>query len=124
MVQKKKKSNENQDGITENNLDNPKRDSDFVGRDESIKQIRNLLNTDAGKQRLLFIKGSGGLGKTAILKHLVIDQNNESINIQDLYRKLETARLHDIQEFYTLLAGDPTTDAPLPDVKKKKRNGK
>lgn len=123
MVQKKKKSNDNQDKVTENNLDNSKPEGDFVGRVESIKQIMELLRTDSGKQRLLFIEGSGGIGKSAILKQLILDQRNESIDIQDLYRKLETARLHDIQEFYTLLAGDSTIDAPLPDVKKKKRKG-
>ncbi|KAK3429490.1 hypothetical protein EUGRSUZ_E00913 [Eucalyptus grandis] len=44
---------------------------DFVGREDSIEELVKELSNDGQKQRVIFIWGMGGLGKTSLAKKVI-----------------------------------------------------
>ncbi|KAK3429286.1 hypothetical protein EUGRSUZ_E00701 [Eucalyptus grandis] len=44
---------------------------DFVGREDSIEELVKELSNDGKKQRVIFIWGMGGLGKTSLAKKVI-----------------------------------------------------
>ncbi|KAK3428196.1 hypothetical protein EUGRSUZ_E00942, partial [Eucalyptus grandis] len=44
---------------------------DFVGREDSIEELVEELSNDGKKQRVMFIWGMGGLGKTSLAKKVI-----------------------------------------------------
>ncbi|KAL3738364.1 hypothetical protein ACJRO7_019832 [Eucalyptus globulus] len=44
---------------------------DFVGREDSIEELVEELSNDGQKQRVIFIWGMGGLGKTSLAKKVI-----------------------------------------------------
>lgn len=53
--------------------------NDFIGRENDITSIINLLHKIKDKSSLLTIKGSGGIGKTAIVKKIAIELSHRNV---------------------------------------------
>lgn len=43
----------------------------FVGRDDELNEFRTILNNESREPRTIFIKGDGGIGKTALLREML-----------------------------------------------------